>query len=297
MRCITVTSPPRPTAVGRAKGLAHGTVRKHAHAESFPERAAHGPGPSRLDPHLAHFSRRTAEGCKDAVARFARGAGPGPRRHALPGSQGVNARRRTGPAPRTARQWLGRLEAARGPGGRDGGAARLQGARPRMLMQPVAALPRARAPRSPAPCGTPRRPGWPVSHGASPRSCAAAAPARTSGIPIPGTRPRGLDRGGADLRHRPHGDVRRGARARRRRRARRAEHAVEPQAGRGPDHPPQAHRAPVLGPRRLRAPAPPRPPCPPTHSRRRRAAETGRVTRELRVPEQPSTCPRLDWPR
>ena len=57
--------------IGRATGLAHGTVRKYAHAESFSERAASGPGPSRLDPYVAHLARRMAEGCEDAMARFA----------------------------------------------------------------------------------------------------------------------------------------------------------------------------------------------------------------------------------
>lgn len=37
-------------AISRATGLARETVRKYAHAESFPERAVHRPSPSRLDP-------------------------------------------------------------------------------------------------------------------------------------------------------------------------------------------------------------------------------------------------------
>jgi transposase len=52
----------------RAMGLALGTVRKHARAESFPGRMAHGPGPSILDPHLPHLEARVAEGCENAMA-------------------------------------------------------------------------------------------------------------------------------------------------------------------------------------------------------------------------------------
>jgi transposase len=42
-------------ATGRRMGLARGTVRKFADAESFPERAARAPGPSILDRHPAHL--------------------------------------------------------------------------------------------------------------------------------------------------------------------------------------------------------------------------------------------------
>jgi len=41
--------------ISRRMGLARGTVRKCADAESFPERAIRAPGPSLLDPHLAHL--------------------------------------------------------------------------------------------------------------------------------------------------------------------------------------------------------------------------------------------------
>lgn len=55
-------------AIGRATGLARGTVRKYAYAETAPERGPYGPGPSRLDPHLAYLENRMAEGCEDARA-------------------------------------------------------------------------------------------------------------------------------------------------------------------------------------------------------------------------------------
>ena len=42
------------TAIARAMGLARGTVRKFARAESFPTRLPHGSGPSILDPYLSY---------------------------------------------------------------------------------------------------------------------------------------------------------------------------------------------------------------------------------------------------
>ena len=54
--------------IGQATGFARGTVRKYAHAEAFPERAASGPGPSLLDPYVTHLERRMAGGCEDALA-------------------------------------------------------------------------------------------------------------------------------------------------------------------------------------------------------------------------------------
>jgi hypothetical protein len=48
-------------------GLARGTVRKFAQAESFPERAARVPAPSILDPYLAHLEARLAAGCENAM--------------------------------------------------------------------------------------------------------------------------------------------------------------------------------------------------------------------------------------
>jgi hypothetical protein len=49
-------------------GLARGTVRKLAQAESFPERAARKPGRSILDTYLAHLEARLAAGCENAAA-------------------------------------------------------------------------------------------------------------------------------------------------------------------------------------------------------------------------------------
>jgi hypothetical protein len=49
-------------------GLARGTVRKFADAESFPERAVRPPGRSLLDPYLAHLEARLAGGCENAMA-------------------------------------------------------------------------------------------------------------------------------------------------------------------------------------------------------------------------------------
>ena len=53
--------------IARAMGLARGTVCKFAHAESFPARLPHGPGPSILDPHPPHLERRLAEGCENGM--------------------------------------------------------------------------------------------------------------------------------------------------------------------------------------------------------------------------------------
>ncbi|HYI84516.1 MAG TPA: transposase, partial [Acetobacteraceae bacterium] len=55
-------------SIGRRMGLARGTVRKFADAESFPERAVRPPGPSILDPHLAYLEARLAAGCENAMA-------------------------------------------------------------------------------------------------------------------------------------------------------------------------------------------------------------------------------------
>ena len=63
--------------IARETGLALGTVRKYARAETFPARTPHGPGPSILDPYLAHLERRLAEGCENGMAlwRELRGQG------------------------------------------------------------------------------------------------------------------------------------------------------------------------------------------------------------------------------
>ena len=54
-------------AIARAMGLARGTVRKFAYAESFPARLPHGPAPSILDPHLPYLEQRLAEGCEKGM--------------------------------------------------------------------------------------------------------------------------------------------------------------------------------------------------------------------------------------
>lgn len=101
-------------AISRATGLARGTVRKYAHAESFPERATRRPNASRLDPYLAHIETRMAEGCENAMAlwREVRDQGfAGSHRQV----HRFVAEHRTAPARRAARKWLGR-QAARCPG-------------------------------------------------------------------------------------------------------------------------------------------------------------------------------------
>jgi hypothetical protein len=55
-------------AIGRAMGLARGTVRKFAYARSFPERATRAPRPSILDRYLAHLEAWRAAGCENAMA-------------------------------------------------------------------------------------------------------------------------------------------------------------------------------------------------------------------------------------
>ena len=49
-------------------GLARGTVRRYALAESFPERALPRPRPSILDPYLGYLDQRLAQGCENALA-------------------------------------------------------------------------------------------------------------------------------------------------------------------------------------------------------------------------------------
>ena len=127
-------------AIGRATGLAHGTVRKCAHAQSFPERAASGPGPSRLDPYVAHLERRIAEGCEDAMALWREvqelGYDGTPRQ-----VQRFVARRRSAPAARTLRKWLGRLDAAAHAEANATAALPSSKALAWMLVQPTTALP------------------------------------------------------------------------------------------------------------------------------------------------------------
>ena len=54
-------------SISRAMGLARGTVRKFAQAESFPQRAVRAPGPSILDPYLAHLNARVLAECENGL--------------------------------------------------------------------------------------------------------------------------------------------------------------------------------------------------------------------------------------
>jgi transposase len=58
----------RLLTISRRMGLARGTVRKFADAESFPERAVQPPGRSILDPHLDYLEARLAAGCENAMS-------------------------------------------------------------------------------------------------------------------------------------------------------------------------------------------------------------------------------------
>src|SRR6059036_696786 len=70
--------PPRPTQpttlfpyttlFRSMMGLAVGTVRKYAYAESFPVPETRPLRPSILDPHLARLEARLAEGCENGLA-------------------------------------------------------------------------------------------------------------------------------------------------------------------------------------------------------------------------------------
>ncbi|HSH83401.1 MAG TPA: transposase, partial [Herpetosiphonaceae bacterium] len=94
-------------SIGRATGLARGTVRKYAHAECFPERAAPRPNPSLLDPYLPHLERRMAEGCENAMALWREVRDQGFRGTHRQVHRWV-AERRTAPARRTPHKWLER---------------------------------------------------------------------------------------------------------------------------------------------------------------------------------------------
>ena len=127
-------------AIGRATGLARGTVRKLAYARSFPERVARAPGPSILDPHLARLEARRAAGCENAMAlwRELRALGfAGTHRQV----QRWLADRRTAPAKSTPARWRPGRAGAAPPGG-DGGPAALPSPRELawLLVQPAARL-------------------------------------------------------------------------------------------------------------------------------------------------------------
>jgi len=125
----------------RVTGLALGTVRKYARAESFPARAAHGPGPSILDPYLSYLERRLSEGCENGLGlwRELRAQGfPG-------GTRQIHRwliERRTTPAKTGPHVWRARAAGeTQSPTARDGGPA--LPTVPQLawlLVQPVAAL-------------------------------------------------------------------------------------------------------------------------------------------------------------
>ena len=57
-------------SIKKATGLARATVRRFARAESFPERAARAPGPSRLDPFIPWLEARLIAGCENASGLY-----------------------------------------------------------------------------------------------------------------------------------------------------------------------------------------------------------------------------------
>ena len=91
-------------AISRAMGLARGTVRRYAYAQSFPERAARVPEPSILDPYLGHLEARLAEGCENASALWRDLKELGFAGSAKQVRRWLNERR-TGPAKTTPHKW------------------------------------------------------------------------------------------------------------------------------------------------------------------------------------------------
>jgi transposase len=127
-------------AISRAMGLAVGTVRKYAHAESFPVPETRPLRPSILDPYLARLEARLAEGCENALAlwRELRAVG-------FPGmAKQVHrwlAERRTAPARTTPHAWRAEPPPARDRPPTLPSPARLAW----LLVQPPAELPAADA--------------------------------------------------------------------------------------------------------------------------------------------------------
>jgi transposase len=128
-------------AIGRAMGLARGTVRKFAYARSFPERATRAPRPSILDRYLAHLEARRAAGCENAMALW--------RELRALGFAGTHrqvhrwlADRRTAPARSTPDRWRSGRPRVTPPGG-DGGPVALPSPKRLawLLVQPAARLP------------------------------------------------------------------------------------------------------------------------------------------------------------
>ena len=129
-------------AIGRAMGLARGTVRKFAHARSFPERATRAPRPSILDRYLAHLEARRAAGCENAMALW--------RELRALGFAGTHrqvhrwlADRRTAPAKSTPDRWRSGWRPRVTPPGGDGRPAALPSPKRLawLLVQPAARRP------------------------------------------------------------------------------------------------------------------------------------------------------------
>ena len=128
-------------AIGRATGLARATVRKYAHAESFPEWAVRRPGRSILDPFIAHLEARMAAGCEDAMVLWREVQGQG-YAHGPKVVQKWVAENRTRPAPRTPRKWLPGAPASAAPDSASGPGAALPSPKQLawLLVRPTAAL-------------------------------------------------------------------------------------------------------------------------------------------------------------
>jgi hypothetical protein len=91
-------------AISGSMGLARGTVRRYAYAQSFPERAARVPELSLLDPYLGHLEARLAEGCENASVLWRDLKELGFAGSAKPVRRWLNERR-TGPAKTTPHKW------------------------------------------------------------------------------------------------------------------------------------------------------------------------------------------------
>src|SRR3954451_21506822 len=84
--------------------MARDTVRRYAHAQSFPEHAARVPEPSILDPYLGHLEARLAGGCENASVLWRDLKELGFVGSAKPVRRWLNERR-TAPAKSTPHQW------------------------------------------------------------------------------------------------------------------------------------------------------------------------------------------------
>jgi transposase len=128
-------------AISRATGLARTTVRKYAHAKSFPERAVRRPGRSILDPFISYLEARMAEGCEDAMALWREVQGRG-YAHGPKVVQKWVAENRRRPARRTPQKWLQGVPASAAPGTASGSGAALPSPKQLawLLVRPTTAL-------------------------------------------------------------------------------------------------------------------------------------------------------------